>query len=1130
MSDLRVGTVSAIIKLDSDQFKADIKNVKKELTSLKKEFEGISGGLKSISELSRSMNELQNESSKIRENVDKLNRSFNRTKKDIRGLKDSVATFGDMSSQINKVEKEFNKVSSSAKKANTDRLEVGNSGKRAFAPVTQALRHTRESLAGLNNEEKNFQRNLNKINEGLGKFNVTGVRQIVTEFTKLDKTINTCRVNAERALRVLNSPVSIGSGYNSYLKSLKGIFPDKKITSTGYGDALNNNSIVQQYKNYIAGVDEAQRLYFQKLQMGAVERSRAERAYFKGDGVKYYGYQGTTKSSAYNQYYEKLISSEQTSRSKYVTKLLEGHRRVQQAEKEYMAKATTPASFAGNSFANQVKQYLDKEAKQIESAQNIYQSKLNRLAEQSQRLHREVAEKMANAEAMLMGGWKVPTYTEKLKGKTGSFTNGGYAQYLTAMNEATKASKIMQETNFKNMQSDLLKSLDYSKLASSTSKVKTEMNGTANSIRNVASASSTATGKTKELQSAFGSLSNTSGRLKSMVTMVSSLFAWQFANDLLTSIGETIKAKTEMTSLFQAMDLGSGSVKRFNEALDATVDKYQKLNKFSMGETVASLGVEFDLSTEQMTKAMPVLAMIQSEYIRAGRTSEEATLAVKDIMQGEFLRLSRETGVGQSELKNAGWNGAVQTAEDMDTLLDALQKVGESRHWDTFASKATSLNDVLLITQNRFSEFVAELVDLVAPAIVGFFNGIVGVFDGIGNWFHGLSGFMKGFLALPTLIATLGVATVSLINFRTGMSLVEIASNGLGNSLLATVFKLDKLKVAQWGSITTLGAMITKYKEATVASAGFVQSIVGRIIGVNELHLAENGLGNAIALTSKSLSMESLQLLTANEATLKWHQGLAVLIGNVEASTAKDYSFAQSLRAVITTMAVAKVIAFTAVIVALAVAFGTVYSACQKAKDAVDRFNYVAENGEDIIKKAENVNNAYSSRVSELKTELDGLTEGTSEYARKQSELNSVQKDAERATNNLADAKQAYANAQAIQTQLDQRQTSILGQNAEALRETYESLGIEDAYVKSSKYLNDVERGGQVLVNAMEQYGERIRSGSAHWKEHAGEMEEAGVSAEAISQYVDDYNTELLATAENWKKFNEGDMWAGLYA
>jgi hypothetical protein len=205
--------------------------------------------------------------------------------------------------------------------------------------------------------------------------------------------------------------------------------------------------------------------------------------------------------------------------------------------------------------------------------------------------------------------------------------------------------------------------------------------------------------------------------------------------------GETIHAKSEMEGYFKMLNFGQKDVDSFNQALDRTVQQFQRVNKYSLGETISSIGVEFNLSTQEMEKAMKVTSMITSEYLRAGRNANEASLAVKDVLQGQFQRLSRETGVKGEQLKEAGWNGDVT---DVNSLLDALRKVGEDRNWDIFAEKANSLNDIVTILQNRFAEWSADMVNVVQPSIVGAFNAIMMVGGAFGDMLTGVWEWLNG--------------------------------------------------------------------------------------------------------------------------------------------------------------------------------------------------------------------------------------------------------------------------------------------------------------------------------------------------------------------------------------------------
>ena len=300
-------------------------------------------------------------------------------------------------------------------------------------------------------------------------------------------------------------------------------------------------------------------------------------------------------------------------------------------------------------------------------------------------------------------------------------------------------------------------------------------------------------------------LNSTLSGLRSMVSMVGSMFLYSFAHNMMVSVSNTVKAKSEMMSYLHTMGMTQNQINSFNNALDQTAERFQRINKYNIGETVANIGLEFDLSAKEMEKAMSVTSMITSEYLRAGRNADEAALAVKDIMQGQFQRLSRETGVKGETLKEFGWSG---DENDVLGLMDALEKAAKSRHWDTFAEKANSLNDVVLITQNRLSEWATDVTENLTPMITQGFNlivagvtGFTGVLGQIGEALH-LPDWSGTAVMVTGLALALGGLVTSTITARTGLGLLGIAHQGLGQSIIATIFNIDKEALANQKATT----------------------------------------------------------------------------------------------------------------------------------------------------------------------------------------------------------------------------------------------------------------------------------------------------------------------------------------
>lgn len=384
-------------------------------------------------------------------------------------------------------------------------------------------------------------------------------------------------------------------------------------------------------------------------------------------------------------------------------------------------------------------------------------------------------------------------------------------------------------------------------LSASTTQATSQMQRQASATNRASSSMSRATTQTSRLGKALSSL-------RMMGTMVGSMLAYNFAHHLAQATNETIQSKSEMEGYFKMLHYGQNDINRFNSALDKTVQRFQRVNKYSLGETISSIGVEFNLTTDEMIKAMDVTSMITSEYLRAGRNANEASLAVKDVLQGQFQRLSRETGVKGEQLKEAGWNGDVT---DVNSLLDALRKVGEDRNWDVFAEKANSLNDIVTILQNRFGEWSADMVNVVQPSIVGAFNSIMsfaqGLSQSLGGVWQWLSGDSWGAVAVK--IGGIATAILSVAQaftmYRTGMSMVQIANMGLTK---------------------TIASLVLGLKGQEIAEVGVRNAIMSKILGVKAETIAETSVANAIVertgLTKMQTLEEKLNTLSSEENTV----------------------------------------------------------------------------------------------------------------------------------------------------------------------------------------------------------------------------------------------------------------------
>ena len=604
---------------------------------------------------------------------------------------------------------------------------------------------------------------------------------------------------------------------------------------------------------------------------------------------------------------------------------------------------------------------------------------------------------------------------------------------------------------------------------------------------------------------------------KTIMGAMGGMAVWSFASDLVEGAKESYKAKSEMESLLQKnKKVNANGIITFNKALDDTIGKFQKINKYSLGETAASIGLEFNLSAKEMAKSLNSIAMIQNEYARAGRSNEEAALAVKDILQGEFRRLSMETGIGEEELtEKYGWNGK---KEDVMDLMKALEKAGEDRHWDLFAEKATSVGDIVNITKSRFSEFGADLITNAEPMIVGAFNGMLDVINSLTGAFEGMGSFGKIFTIGATgATAFTGIST-ALMMFKRNMGLAEIATLGWGRSFGTALMGLNKTEVALHGFWKTLLATVSGTDAATVANTGFGKSLVARLLGVKANIAGEEGLLKAIMVSQGALRGESeIMTLTASSG-LTLSQRLAAVTNNLSATEVKGWGLRKSLMSVVTSTKLLKIALLGLTSVAILAWFAGVAAEADRVKKIMEGSNKVASEGKDIAKDAQ-------ENVDKLTDKLTGLTEGTKKYKK-------VQKQLKIAKWNKEDIDSANELVKSYKKLNKERKEGINERAKDRLNDSYKLAGLDDqaAAKATTGYEAQVKAAQEIRNKSLTEYDNRLYRASQHMNEHVELMKKSGAKQEDMVKYITEYNAESRNTAKLWKKFNEGDLQSGFYA
>ena len=644
-----------------------------------------------------------------------------------------------------------------------------------------------------------------------------------------------------------------------------------------------------------------------------------------------------------------------------------------------------------------------------------------------------------------------------------------------------------------------------------------------NGIRKGESSLSGFTGKLYKLRGLMISL-------RTLMSVTGSMMLYDYAFRIFNSIGDTLKAKSEMESqLAINTHAGTRSINRFNHALDQTAQKFQKINKYQLGETVTSIGLEFDLNTEQMEKAIPVIAMVSNEYVRAGRTAEEAALAVKDVLQGEFRRLSMETGVGEEELIEAGWSG---DAKDIMSLLDALEKVGKSRHWEAFASKATSLNDVLTITQNRLSETGANIANTFTPIITSSFNTIVEVVDKVVASFSNLNLGTK-LVVGAGLIGGLTKVSVLLFAMHKNASLLTVTKNGLIRTLGSLVFKLDQTKIAQEGFWKALTLSKTGLDSYNGGIRNTIKLLAGHVLGLDANIVKQGKFWKALVFAKAELKNEAGVMTNASYAAMSFRDKLLYVTTSLKSNQLEGRKWYQVLK----NLLIPSIGGVIKNLVKLGTLLGTVSigawligagQEAQRTHDKIKAFHDLIDSGNSKLDEAKNKLQGYQDTMKSI--EAKGGNYKKNPYYQIALANAKVQEANIKALNGENGISSFDKYDKAIKKLGQRNIDAAMANRVKVLQST--GYNFNQATEAAANYQSTLEDGMNLEKKAYDaekkandESAEHVKQQIEHWKQQ-GKYKDG---AKELVDYANEYLTVAEETNRHWKEFKRGNLQEGLF-
>lgn len=239
---------------------------------------------------------------------------------------------------------------------------------------------------------------------------------------------------------------------------------------------------------------------------------------------------------------------------------------------------------------------------------------------------------------------------------------------------------------------------------------------------------------------------------------------------LMASIGKlmeatkaTLNARTKIAQFGKQMKWTTGEVNRFNKEVAKQQTVFRKINMAEVGGEVMNIAKIYRLSAEEATKFVRVSAVFTSAMAAEGRSTREASLALKDyIDQGAgWTRRMSELGITRENLLATGkWKGA---KDDILGMIEALDAVMIDRRLDDTAKHINTLDEAWQALTTTMGMWIADVISFVSPAILLLVKSFFQIQSAVGNAWNALPDWVQAGVVIGGLVFVIGALTLALI-------------------------------------------------------------------------------------------------------------------------------------------------------------------------------------------------------------------------------------------------------------------------------------------------------------------------------------------------------------------------------
>lgn len=317
--------------------------------------------------------------------------------------------------------------------------------------------------------------------------------------------------------------------------------------------------------------------------------------------------------------------------------------------------------------------------------------------------------------------------------------------------------------------------------------------GTSNVSKSMSDASKS-TEKTKNAldnqKRSVNALDTAYGILRRTLSLVVVMFGFQLALELFNVGKEAMDASYKIKTLGREMGWTAQQSQKFQNQANRLQKIYPKIDMNSTAKSVAEMARVYDLTNDEATKFIETAAVFNSAMVKEGRSTEDASLALKDYLdlgQG-WNRRMQEIGATKEQLVATGyWDGETQ---DINAQIKALDAYLKKRHYYQMAKEIYTLDEAYQALQLRLGMFIGQGLQALTPYIISAVKGFLSLLDAI----EGVGNSLKGNPIFEAVTMFLGIA-VSVGILSKGLAMLKIKLAETAVSFLR-VFTLNPHLVA----------------------------------------------------------------------------------------------------------------------------------------------------------------------------------------------------------------------------------------------------------------------------------------------------------------------------------------------